>query len=228
MSGETGRPIIITGPAATFHAETMRVRLRRRCDDGRTWATALGIDEQFGRPRPRLFGMLHRILARLADDPRQTAWLLHPPAEDVRFVATCSSKGEADGALVVVFLDNRLRLVSRHEQFADIRIRSRGIDAVIEALTNLADEANELVETYLRKTASDNGVDRQLVIYGLTERRLRGLETALGLPAHHLGQYKEWAATDGVCIGPEHDLDAAICYARKLGLRYAETCEIRH
>ncbi len=228
MSGETTGLAIITGPAVTFDAETMQAWLRRRCDDGRTRAVALGIDEKFGRARPRLFGMLHRLLARLTDDPRQTAWLLHPPTEHVRFFATCS-KGKADGALVVVYLDNRLRLASRHEQFADIGIHSRGIDAVIEALSNLADEANELVEMYQKKSTPDGTLtDRQVVIYGLTERQFRGLEPALGLPAYYLGRYKEWAAPRGVFLGPDFDLDAAICYARHLGLHYSETREARH
>lgn len=63
--------------------------------------------------------------------------------------------------------------------------------------------------------------EREVVVFGPTERQFRDLEAALGLPEFGLGRYKPWAAPHGVHLdGDQYDADAAVGFAEANGLTY--------
>ena len=219
----------ITGPAVTFDASLLRVWLQESTGDGDGRAGALGIDESFSRAHGSLLHGLDYLLAALTDDDEQTIWRLHQGVAYVGFFRTYDGDG-GDGAIIIADLDNRLRLASRHQDHRDFAsLDSHGTEAAIEALSNLAVKANTIVAAYRTATRADGEVtDRAVCIYGLTEQQYRDLEAALGLQRHALGRYKAWSAPDGVYLGTQYDLDAAIAYARRTGLRYSETHEIHY
>jgi hypothetical protein len=239
----------ITGPAVSFDTTTLRSWLAEPTGDDSTRADELGIDEFFSRAHGYLLSGLHDLLAALADDDEQSVWRLQPGIEHVGFFRTFDGETD-DGALIVVDVAGGLRLASLHQDHRDFAsLDSHGTDAAIEALTNLAAEANRIVARYQTTTAAkrhigqrhpadsqfaegrpDDGrlTDREVCIYDLTETQYRELEAAMGLPRYPLGRYKQWSAPDGVHLGSSYDLDAAIGYARRAGLRYSETREVYH
>ncbi|MEV4199382.1 hypothetical protein [Micromonospora globbae] len=232
----------ITGPAVTFDPAALQSWLAEPTGDDSTRADELGIDEFFSRAHGYLLSGLDDLLAALADDDEQSVWRLRPGIEHVGFFRTFDGETD-DGALIVVDLADGPRLASLHQDHRDFAsLDTHGTDTAIEALSNLAIEANTVVRHYQRHVAHqqpeqsragehpDDGrlTDREVCIYGLTEAQYRELEAAMGLPRHALGRYKQWSAPDGVYLGSRYDLDAAIGYARRTGLRYSETREVHH
>jgi hypothetical protein len=244
MTTDNVTPARITGPAVCFDPAALRSWLAEPTGDEGTRADELGIDEFFSQAHGYLLSGLDDLLAALADDDEQTVWRLQPGVEQVAFL--CTFDGETDdGALIVVDLAGGLRLASLHQDHRDFAsLDSHGTDTAVEALTNLALEANRIVVAYQTTTAAERHVaqrqpadsqfaegrltDREVCIYGLTEAQYRELEAAMGLPRYALGRYKQWSAPDGVYLGSRYDLDAAIGYARRTGLRYSETREVYH
>jgi hypothetical protein len=219
----------ITGPAVTFDPSSLRAWLAQPYGDDGERADELGIDESFGRAWGSLLHGLDYMLAALTDDNKQTVWRLQQSVDYIDMFRTYDGEGY-DGAIIVVDLDNGLRLASLHQDCDDFADRdSHGITAAVEALSSLADMANALVTEY-QQVAGTGGelADRDVCIYGLTEQQYHDLAAAMDLPRNELGRYKAWAAPNGVHLGPQYDLDAAIRYARRAGLRYSETREIHY
>ena len=229
----------ITGPAVSFDPTALRSWLAEPNGDEGARADELGIDAFFSRPHGYLLSGVDGLLAALADDDEQAVWRLQPGIEHVGFFRTFDGETD-DGALIVVDLTSGLRLASLHQDHRDFAtLDSAGTDAAIEALNNLAFEANRIVAQYRAKTATGRQptqsqpaegrlTDREVCIYGLTEAQYRELEAAMGLPRHALGRYKQWSAPDGVYLSSRYNLDAAIGYARHTGLRYSETRKVYH
>lgn len=222
----------ISGPAVDFDTAALRSWLAEPTRNDTDRASELGIDEFFGRGHGHLLSGLRDLLAALSD--KQSVWRLRPGIEHVGFFRTFDGE-TSDGAIIVVDLANGLRLAGPHQDHRGFASRdSRGIEAAIEALGSLALQANTIVTEYQAKAGGSDQptdgqlTDRELCIYGLTEVQYRNLETAMGLPRYALGRYKEWSAPNGVYLGLGYNLDAAIHFARRTGLRYSETREIQH
>jgi hypothetical protein len=228
MTTDSGRHHTVTGPAVTFDASLLRAWLQESTGGGDR-AGALGIDESFGPAHGGVLNGLDCLLAALTDDREQTPWRLHHGVQYVGFFRTYDAEG-SDGAIIIADLNNGLRLASLHHDHRDFAsLDSFATVAAIEALSYLAVKANTIVGQYLSATRAQGEVtDRGVCIYGLSEQQYRDLEEAMGLVRHALGRYKAWSAPDGVHLGPQYNVDAAIGYARRTGLRYSETREIHY
>ena len=102
-----------------------------------------------------LLSGLDGLLAALADDDEQAVCQLQPGIEHVGFFRTFDGE-TGDGALIVVDLVGGVRLASLHQGHRDFAtLDSHGINAAIEALSNLAFEANRIVAQYRAKTATE-------------------------------------------------------------------------
>ncbi|MGX7672981.1 hypothetical protein [Plantactinospora sp. DSM 117369] len=127
--------------------------------DAGSRADELGINEFFSRTHAYLLSGLDDLLAALADDQQQTVWRLQSGTEHVGFFRTFD--GEiCDGAIIVVDLANWLRLASLHQDHRDFAsLNSHGCDAAVEALANLATEANAIVRRYRSTNGPGHGTN---------------------------------------------------------------------
>lgn len=139
------------GPAVHFNPDALRAWLAKPISSADSISTGeyLGIDETFSRGDGNMLSFIDDVLADLTDeDKEQTAWCLQPGIERVDFFRTFDGEW-ADGAIIIVDLDNGVRLASLHQDdkdFADLD--SCGVDVVIEALDNIARQANRIVAKY--------------------------------------------------------------------------------
>lgn len=158
----------------------------------------------------------------------RTGWCTRPDIQRVAVLDAGTSR------VVLVDLAGGQRLAGPDlDEDSLIRLDGHGLDATIDAAAHtlgvLAAQANSIVTAYDRAAVAGGQLtDRYVCIFGLTETQYRELETALGLHRYGLGRYKPWSAPNGVYLGNDLDLDAAIRYARRAGLAYRETREVHH
>lgn len=98
-----------------------------------------------------LLTKIELVLAELASDSNQQAWVLGEGAAYVGIFPTCSEDGTCDGALAHVDLTSQLRLASVHLDFRQFAgVGETGVEAVVSAMTNLAFQANSIFSLYVR------------------------------------------------------------------------------
>jgi hypothetical protein len=151
-------PTTITGPAVTFDPDALHSWLAQPVpmpywatedDDPYTRADSLDIDDAFSRGSGNdLLNGLIGLLQALRDDGEQTAWRLADAVGHIEFFRT--DDGETcDGALIYVDLANGLRLATLHQDFKDFAsTEEAGVDAAVAGLTNIAQQANEVMRRY--------------------------------------------------------------------------------
>jgi hypothetical protein len=133
-------PRVAVDPAA------VRAWLARPADQSPDESNAdmLGVGDTFGREQPYLFSDLDRLLYETAE-----AGLLGVATGVLGLWNVCDGEGICDGGLLTVDLPIGVRLASLHIEIRRLFDRdARGVDAAIEALAAIAQEANELVAHY--------------------------------------------------------------------------------
>ncbi len=173
------------------------------------------------------------VLEALRDDDTQCVWVLGDGIETVDIIRSYDGDGGCDGVHVIVDLTCGIRLASLHQDRKALAGRELDRFAVIAAMRTIAREANAAVAAYLRETRAAAEVTGRRVQIDIPADRfgehLRGLEADMGLRTgallHARVRTDAGDMVTGVALDRDYDLDAAIGYAHRHGLRYVEVRE---
>jgi len=134
-------------PHVTVDPAAVRAWLARPANESSEESNAevLGVGDTFGWDQPFFLSDLEQLLYATAE-----AGLLGVGTGAVGLWNVCDGEGICDGGLLTVDLPNELRLASLHIEARHLTDRrdKRGLDAAIDALVAIADEANTLVARY--------------------------------------------------------------------------------